>query len=122
MAGMDVRSPRPRAVPPLGPAGWVLVALVGWVGVLVIAIGLGERAGDDLRLLVDAGARVRAGLPLYAAPASTLDATTLFYSYPPIVAQAFALVPQVPFAALLLAFAAGAVASLVLVARRLAGA
>ena len=54
-------------------------------------------AGFDLELLLTGGRRVAAGLSPYE-PAmlagQSVGITTLFYSYPPLVAQAFA-----PFAA-----------------------
>jgi hypothetical protein len=103
---------------------WLPVVAIGWAGFVLIAAQLASldpsRLGDDLRLLVDAGNRWRDGVPLYAAPAGTaLEAESLFYSYPPLVAQAMALVAGIPFPAIFVAWAAGAVGGLWLVAERL---
>ena len=103
---------------------WLPVAAIGWAGFVLIAAQLASldpsRLGDDLRLLVDAGNRWRDGVPLYAAPAGTaLEAESLFYSYPPLVAQAMALVAGIPFPAIFAAWTAGAVGGLWLVAERL---
>jgi hypothetical protein len=79
---------------------------VGWV--LVVAAGLGLLIGLDTLLLhlrldpladvhayYDAGARLNAGLPLYAQPAGTDDAD--FYRYPPLLAVAFRPLALLPF-------------------------
>ncbi|MFZ1176556.1 MAG: hypothetical protein WAO15_09895, partial [Mycobacterium sp.] len=64
----------------------VLVGASGWIGVAWIGAQLATlnppRAGDDLRLLLDAAGRVAAGQPLYQAPlpGASLQATSLFYS------------------------------------------
>ena len=93
----DRRAPRSTTVP------WLLVAVLGWAGFVLIAARLASldppRLGDDLRLLVDAGIRWRDGAPLYAPmpPGAALPAESLFYSYPPLVAQAMSLVAGIPF-------------------------
>ncbi len=115
----DRRAPRSPVVL------WLPVAVIGWAGFVLIASRLASmdpsRLGDDLRLLVDAGLRWREGAPIYATvpPGTTLEAESLFYSYPPLVAQAMSLVAGVPFAAIFVAWTAGAVGGLWLVARRL---
>jgi len=104
---------------------WLPVAAIGWAGFVLIAAQLAtrdpSRLGDDLRLLVDAGLRWRDGFPLYAAvsPGTALEADTLFYSYPPPVAQALSLVAGLPFPAIFAAWTVGAVGGLWLVAQRL---
>ncbi|MFH1474831.1 MAG: glycosyltransferase family 87 protein [Chloroflexota bacterium] len=104
---------------------WLPVAAIGWAGFVLIATQLASldpsRFGDDLRLLVDAGIRWRDGAPLYATmpPGTTLEAESLFYSYPPLIAQAMSLVAGIPFPAIFVAWAAGAVGGLWLVAERL---
>jgi hypothetical protein len=101
----------------------VVVGLIGWVGILWIGRQLASleppRAGDDLRILVDAAGRMVEGGPLYETSPSTgsLLAESLFYSYPPPVAQAL-----VPFAGmrlqlLLVLWGVGATAGLALFAR-----
>ena len=121
MPGMsaDRRSPRSSVV------FWLPVAAIGWAGFALIATQLASldpsRLGDDLRLLVDAGIRWRDGAPLYATlpPGTALETESLFYSYPPLVAQAISLVAGIPFPAIFVAWTAGAVAGLWLVAERL---
>lgn len=108
-----------------GRAPWVILGSIGWVGLIWIGTRLAtmnpSRAGDDLRLLVDAAARVQAGQPLYGAIQSggTLQAESLFYSYPPPVAQALVPISGVPFALILVAWGAGAVAGIAVAARLL---
>ena len=122
MPGMDAHSGAfgRAAGRPVPLSAWLLIGVVGWAGVALVGLGLGPRAGDDLRLLVDAGQSWLAGQPLYVHPAGALDATSLFYSYPPVVAQALAPVSGVPFGVILVAWAAGAIAGFALVARALA--
>jgi hypothetical protein len=114
-----------RRVPRSPIAFWLPVAIIGWAGFVLIAMQLASqdpsRLGDDLRLLVDAGVRWRDGAPLYlpVPPGTSLSAESLFYSYPPIVAQAMSLVTGIPFLAIYVAWTAGAVAGLWLVAVRL---
>ena len=94
------------------------MAIIGWAGFVVIATQLASldpsRLGDDLRLLVDAGMRWRDGAPLYATvpPGTALEAEALFYSYPPLVAQAMSLVAGIPFPAFFVAWTAGAAVAL----------
>jgi len=115
----DQRAPRSSF------AFWLPVAIIGWAGFVLIATQLASldpsRLGDDLRLLVDAGVRWRDGAPLYATvpPGTSLAAESLFYSYPPLVAQAMSLVAGIPFPAIFVAWTAGAVGGLWLVAERL---
>ena len=119
------RMPADRRAPHSPIAFWLPVAIIGWAGFVLIAMQLASkdpsRLGDDLRLLVDAGIRWRDGAPLYAPvpPGTTLAAESLFYSYPPLVAQAMSLVAGIPFPAIFVAWTAGAVAGLWLVAVRL---
>jgi hypothetical protein len=102
-----------------------LVGITGWVGLVVIAAQLAAmvppRAGDDLRLLVGAATRWRDGAPLYigAGSSGSLVAEGLFYSYPPVVAQALVPLAVLPFELVLGGWALGAVAGLASVAHRL---
>ena len=109
----------PRLVP-LSTAIWLVLAVIGWSMIVWLAVRLysatPRAAGFDLELLLRAGREVAAGHSAYdpallggAAP----DATGLFFSYPPLVAQAFALVSFVPSGVLFVAWSIGAVASLV---------
>ena len=115
----DRRAPRPSFVV------WLLVATIGWAGFALIATQLASldpsRLGDDLRLLVEAGIRSRDGAPLYATVRSgtTLETESLFYSYPPLVAQAMSMIAGIPLPAIFVVWTAGAVGGLWLVAERL---
>jgi hypothetical protein len=110
------------------PAGirialWVLVGIVGWGYLLVLGshmlAGSPPTAGFDLELLLEAGRRVAAGHSPYD-PAlvggAVVQAESLFYSYPPPVAQILSLVSGVPQPAVLAAWAIGATAAFVAVA------
>jgi hypothetical protein len=109
----------------LSTAAWCLVGIAGWAGLVVIAIELAAlvppRAGDDLRLLIQAGARWRVGATLYTATAlhGSLVAEGLFYSYPPLVAQALAPFAAIPFGIVLAGWAVGAATGLATIAHRL---
>jgi alpha-1,2-mannosyltransferase len=118
-------SQRARLRIPLSIAAWTLVGIAGWVGIVVIAAQLASsvppRAGDDLRLLLDAATRWREGATLYVAvPANgALVAEGLFYSYPPLVAQALVPLAALPFWIALGAWGLAAFVGLTAVARRL---
>jgi len=108
--------------------GLLLAAIVGgigWLGIVWIGLQLlslsPPRAGDDLRLLLDAADRASAGQPLYAAVPSgaTLQASSLFYSYPPIVAQALVPLAGVPFVAVLMGWGIAATAGFLAVTQSL---
>ncbi len=125
MRVMSTRAGHERIPPvPLSTAAWVLVGMAGWIGLVVIAAQLAAlsppRAGDDLRLLVDAATRWRDGVSLYAGPATrtSLAAESLFYSYPPLVAQALVPLTNVPFGIVLAGWAVGAAAGLAIVAHQ----
>jgi hypothetical protein len=102
----------------------VLVAVLGWLGVVAIGLQLaaGGALGFDLELLLEAGRDLAAGRSPYAgdllgggAPVST----DLFYSYPPPVGQA--LIPFAPLSLvpMLLLWDALAVVGLLVVVDRL---
>ncbi|MFI5258680.1 MAG: glycosyltransferase family 87 protein [Candidatus Limnocylindrales bacterium] len=80
-----------------------------------------HRAGDDLRLLVDAADRAAAAQHLYVAvvPGTTLEAHSAFYSYPPILAQALSPLVGLPFLVLLVGWGIAATAGFLAVARLL---
>lgn len=86
----------------------------GWATFAVMITGMMARtppgAGFDLELLLTAGRRVAAGLSPYEPSmlaGQSVGITTLFYTYPPLVAQAFSPLASLPsmvvLAALLLA-------------------
>jgi hypothetical protein len=102
-----------------GVVAWLGVAWIGWT----LWQGTPPRAGFDLALLLDGARRVLAGAspydPAMLAGASP-DAVDLFYSYPPPVAQAMALVSWLPNGVVLLLWGIGATLGFGLVAARLA--
>ncbi len=110
-----------------GLAAWLLVGVIGWAGVAYIGWMLWQstppKAGFDLSLLLEAARRVAAGQspydPSMLAGASP-DATALFYSYPPPVAQAMTLLAWLPDGVVLVLWAIGAALGLRWVAWRLA--
>lgn len=92
-----------------------IVGVIAWTGVALIALQLAARSalGFDLELLLEAGRAVAAGQQPYdpaliagAAP----DSVSLFYSYPPPVAQALALFAGIPSPVMLVTWWAGALA------------
>jgi len=105
---------------------WLTLAVVGWTGLLLLAremlIAAPPRAGFDLQLLLEAGRRVTNGLSPYD-PAllggSHVEAESLFYSYPPPVAQAMTLVAWLPSTVVLGLWAVGAMAGLAAIAMAL---
>lgn len=95
-----------------------VVGVIAWAGLVIIALQLaaGSAVGFDLELLLEAGRAVAAGQQPYD-PALLAgdppDSVSLFYSYPPPVAQALALFAGVPSPVMLVAWWAGALAGLV---------
>ena len=94
----------------------LVAGFIGWVGVIWIGVQLAERSaanlGFDLELLLEAGRSVAAGRSPYAPElvgGGPPLATSLFYSYPPPVAQAFSLVAAVPSRVMLVLSGLGAV-------------
>jgi hypothetical protein len=122
-----LRRPAPPAV------AWAVVGIIGVIGWAAL-VALASRmlatqpptAGFDLELLLEAGRRIAAGQSPYD-PAivggAVVQAETLFYSYPPPVAQVMRLVAGLPTGLVLLGWGAAATAATasvaVLVARRL---
>jgi hypothetical protein len=109
---------------PLSTAAWIIVGVTGWAGLAVIGVQLAAmnppRVGDDLRLLLGAATRWHDGAPIYEAAAAngSLVAESLFYSYPPVVAQALVPLVALPFWAVLGGWAVGAGAGVAAVAHR----
>jgi len=107
-------------------APWLLAGAIGWAGIAWIGVQLAgmspSRAGDDLRLLLDAAARLARSETLYQAPAAgTLVADSLFYSYPPLIAEALQPLLRLPFALVLVAWSASAALGLLVAARTIGG-
>ncbi len=105
---------------------WLLVGGLGWAGLLALGVALlakdPPQAGFDLALILDAGRRVAAGVSPYLAGAvgAGTQVESLFYSYPPPVAQLASLVGGVPNGVVLLITGIGAIAGFGLVVRGLA--
>ncbi len=87
---------------------WLVIAVLGWG--LLISLGVAmfsstpRTAGFDLELVLRAGRAIAAGTSPYdpaIVAGRSPDAVGLFYSYPPLVAQAFGLVASVGSGALL---------------------
>src|SRR5687768_15868180 len=120
MRAASAASPRPL------PGRAVMAALVAgsiaWIGLIAIGLQLAGRSasslGFDLELLIEAGRDVAAGRSPYAedlvAGGAPL-ATSLFYSYPPPVAQAFSIVAGVPSRLIFVLWSVGAVLGLLAV-------
>src|SRR5688572_29153880 len=93
----------PRSLPGRAVVAAVVAGSIAWIGVIAIGLQLAARSasslGFDLELLMEAGRDVAAGRSPYApdlvSGAAPL-ATSLFYSYPPPVAQAFSLLAAMP--------------------------
>ncbi|MFN8629632.1 MAG: glycosyltransferase family 87 protein [Chloroflexota bacterium] len=110
-----------------GLAAWLLLGAIGWAGIAYIGFVLWQssppKAGFDLALLLEAARRVTAGQSPYdpAMLAGTSpDATSLFYSYPPAVAQAMTLLAWLPNGVVLILWGLGATLGLGVVAWRVA--
>jgi Glycosyltransferase family 87 len=96
---------------------WLVAGVIAWLGVAWLGWALWQqqppRAGFDLALLLEAARRVLAGMspydPAMLAGASP-EATGLFYSYPPPVAQAMTLVAWLPDGVVLVLWGVGATA------------
>jgi hypothetical protein len=112
----------PRTLPGRAVTAPLVAGFIGWIGIIWIGLQLAGRSpsslGFDLELLVGAGRDVAAGRSPYApellAGGPPL-ATSLFYSYPPPVAQVFSLVAGLPSGVMLVPWAVGAVLGLLVV-------
>jgi hypothetical protein len=107
-----------------GPAvtAALVAGFIGWIGIIWIGLQLAGRSpsglGFDLELLMRAGREVGASHSPYApelVAGGPPLATSLFYSYPPPVAQVFSLVASIPSGVMLVVWAAGAVLGLLAV-------
>jgi hypothetical protein len=105
----------------------LIVGIVGWLGLLWIGATLyaatPPKAGFDLELLLRAGRDIAAGRSPYdpALVAGTAPvAESLFYSYPPVVAQLMAAFAGLPSPVMLVVWDAAAVVGLAAVAVALA--
>jgi hypothetical protein len=110
----------------IGSGAIAIAGIIGWLGLVWLGISLYSstppRAGFDLELLLQAGRDVAAGRSPYdpALIAGTAPvAETLFYSYPPLVAQAMVLFAAIPSPVMLVAWDLAALAGLAVVAAAL---
>lgn len=115
------------ARPATAPMIVVVAGVVGWSGLVLLGTALYSTspptAGFDLELLLQAGRDVAAGRSPYdpALVAGTAPvAESLFFSYPPPVAQVLALVATVPSPVMLLAWDAAALVGFGLTVRLIA--
>jgi hypothetical protein len=105
---------------------WLLIGGLGWAGLVALGGALlakePPQAGFDLALILDAGRRVAAGVSPYLAGAVSAgtQVESLFYSYPPPIAQAASLVGGLPVGLVLAAVGLVAVAGFGVVVRGLA--
>ena len=121
----------PRSLPGRAVMAAVVAGTIAWVGVIAIGLQLAARTpsslGFDLELLIEAGREVAAGRSPYApdlVSGGPPMATSLFYSYPPPVAQAFSLLAAIPEPVIFGLWSIGAIVGLLvateLLRRRLA--
>jgi hypothetical protein len=112
----------PRTPPGRAIVAAILAGAIGWIGVVWIGLQLADQKaanlGFDLELLLGAGRDVAAGRSPYAADllaGGAPLATSLFYSYPPPVAQVFSVLAGVPSRLALVLWVLGAVAAFLVV-------
>ena len=118
--------PAGRARPPIALGALLIVGVVGWIGLIWIGASLyaatPPKAGFDFELLLQAGRDVVAGRSPYD-PALVAGvapvAESLFYSYPPVVAQAMVLLSWIPSSVAFVAWDVAAVAGLAVIAAAL---
>jgi hypothetical protein len=107
-------------------AAALVAGTLGWIGVVAIGLQLASATpsnlGFDFELLLRAGRAVAEGRSPYApelVSGTAPTATHLFYSYPPPVAQAMAVLAWLPSAVALIAWSLIAVGGLLAVAEGL---
>ena len=120
------RLPTPLADPRFRSLVWLVLGVVGWAGIVMLSAGLQANGelGFDLELILEAGRRVAAGHSPYdpaVVAGAALEAQDLFYSYPPPLGQAAAIVSVVPLTVALVAFGVAALATFVAVIRAIVG-
>jgi len=118
----SVSATSPRTPPGRAVVAAVLAGTIGWIGVVWIGLQLADQKaanlGFDLELLLRAGRDVAVGRSPYAADllaGGAPLATSLFYSYPPPVAQLFSALAGVPSRLALVLWVVGAVAAFLVV-------
>jgi hypothetical protein len=127
MARMAARFLRPFADRRFRLLVWAVVGATGWAGLILLGATLlaqePPHAGFDLALILDAGRRVADGQSPYLAGAvgGGTQVESLFYSYPPPVAQAASLLGGLDDAVVLAVMGLLATIGLAAVAASLAG-
>jgi hypothetical protein len=105
---------------------WLLIAAIGWTGLALLGAALfaqrPPRAGFDLALIVEAGRNDAGGTSPYLAGAvgQGTQVESLFYSYPPPIAQAASLIAGLPLGPVLVATGVGATLGFAVVVAALA--
>ncbi|HEY7736744.1 MAG TPA: glycosyltransferase family 87 protein [Candidatus Limnocylindrales bacterium] len=128
-----MRSQAARRSVPRARFAWAVLGVTAWLA-LAALIGLmyvqrnPPSAGFDLELLLEGARRAAAGLTPYdpgLIAGQPVEIQSLFYSYPPLVAQAMTLVSWLPSPIVLAAWDVGAVIAAIAVAglieRRMTG-
>jgi hypothetical protein len=86
---------------------WTLIGVIGWTGLVLVGVALfteqPPQAGFDLAVILESGRRVAAGQSPYGALVQGAQVASLFYSYPPPVAQAASLIGSLPVSLILVA-------------------
>jgi alpha-1,2-mannosyltransferase len=117
---------RPVRRPPNLAVVWAMAAIVFWATMAVLGVIMFNAtpriAAFDLNLLVEAGRAVAAGHPVYdpgLVHGVVPDAVDLFYSYPPIVAQALAPVAGLPLGLIAILWSVASIGLLAVAAVRI---
>jgi hypothetical protein len=104
-------------------AAWIVIGVIGWAGIIWIGVQLdaasSDQVGFDLELLLGGARAIAGGASPYdpAMLAGTAPAApSLFYSYPPLVAQALVPLAGIPSRTMLVLWDAAAVFGLLVVA------
>jgi glycosyl transferase family 87 len=125
VGGVAPRVLRHAAAPPA--IVWAVIGLIGWTALTALASRMlamqPPTAGFDLELLLDAGRRIAAGQSPYDSAligGAVVQAESLFYSYPPPVAQVMRLLAGLPTGFVLLGWGVAATAATAAVAVRVA--
>lgn len=103
---------------------WVVLGISAWLALAGLTVAMyvartPPSSGFDLELLLEGGRRVAAGLTPYdplLIGGGSVEIQSLFYSYPPLVAQTLSLIAPVPSPIVFLAWSVAAVLAAIAVA------
>ncbi len=106
---------------------WLVLSVSAWLALAALTVGMyvartPPSAGFDLELLLVGGRRVAAGLTPYdleLIAGASVEIQSLFYSYPPVVAQALSIMAPIPSPLVFLVWDLAAIATAVWVAGRI---